>query len=274
MKTVPLYEGAEKKSYYKFLSEIDHPGEEEVLKAKSLRGDPALAPAFSDRAIVQTDAYIPVPEGVYFLQDGTIFISAVTPAPDLTGEMMDWWMIWHQLDPLRYALWNPEDHYNVSVSEKDRQRILDQSLSVRERGWGITSNILESMNGEKPMHGSLYFEEPAKVGLRNDLIGTDACQFILVANNFMKIGPVKYPVFMCEMVRKNKEGTNEWVTAAWMGHGVKEGKDVTFRLPLFLRKKMADGMPSMFLVHNHKEIAHLNKILPALYAEQKDNWLE
>ena len=39
MKTVPLYEGAEKKSYYKFLSEIDHPGEEEVLKAKSLRGE-------------------------------------------------------------------------------------------------------------------------------------------------------------------------------------------------------------------------------------------
>ena len=30
----------------------------------------------------------------------------------------------------------------------------------------------------------------------------------------------------------------------------------------------------MFIAHSHKEMAHLNEILPGLYAEQKDNWLE
>ena len=271
MKMVPLYEGAEEKSYYKFIQPIEHVSDEEIERVKGLVGqDPSLPPAFADRAVVQTADYVPVPEGVYIMKDGTIFVSSVTPVPDLTGEMMDWWFAWHNLDPLRYALWNPEDHYDVSVSEEDRAHILDESLTVRERGWGITSNIVESMNGEEPSPGALDFTEPGTVGLSNELIGTPKCQAILVANSAQKIGPLEYPVFMCEFLRENDEGENEWVVTAWMGHGVKDGRDVTFKQPKPLLKKMAAGMPSMFIAHNHKEMAHLNKILPALYAEQKD----
>lgn len=274
MKTVPLYPGAEKKSYYKFLQPITQPSEEEIRWAKTHRGDPKLALPFAKRAIIQTSEYTPLPEGVYFAEDGTIFVSAITPIPDITGEMLEWWMLWHQFDPLRYALWNPVDHYDVKITPEDRARFLDESIPIRERLWGTSSTILESMNGEKPMPGTLKFVAPSSVGLRNELVGTDSCQAILVANNALEIGPIKYPVFMCEWVRKNEQGKNEWVVAAWMGHGVKDGKDVTVKLPLFLRKKLASGMPSLFLVHNHKEVGHLNKILPALYAENKDNWLE
>ena len=274
MKIVPLYEGAEEKSYYKFLQEIEHVSGEEVARIKAIKTDPSLPPAFADRAIVQTPAYTPVPEGVYLLNDGTIFVSAVTPAPDLTGEMMEWWMIWHQLDPLRYALWNPEDHYDVKISDETRAQILDDRLPIRERGWGISCTISESMNGEKPAWGTLNFVEPAWAGFDNTLIGTDSCQFMLVANNVQEIGPLKYPILMCEMVRKSAEGKNEWVVAAWMGHGIKDGEEICFKLPKTVRAKLASEMPSMFIVHNHKEIGHLNKVLPAIYADQKDNWLE
>lgn len=274
MKTVPLYEGAEKKSYYKYFQPIEHVSDDEIKKVKVIETDVSLPPKFSERAIIQTEEYTPVPEGIYLMDDGTIFVSAITPTPELTGEMLDWWIIWHQLDSLRYALWNPEDHYDVKISDKDRRRILDESLSIRERGWGITTNILESMNGEKPFGGALKFEEPSTVGLKNELIGGDYCQAILVANNVIKIGPIEYPVFMCELLRKNTEGKNEWVVAAWMGHGVKNGKDVTIKLPKFIRKIIAKGMPTMFIVHNHKEVAHLCKFLPELYVEQKDNWIE
>ena len=61
MKTVPLYEGAEKKSYYKFLRDIENLTEEEIAKIKSLKGDPSLPPAFADRSIIQTEKYTPVP---------------------------------------------------------------------------------------------------------------------------------------------------------------------------------------------------------------------
>ncbi|MGH1865300.1 hypothetical protein ABE905_13655 [Enterococcus durans] len=275
MRRVPLYEGAEKKSYYKFLEEIETVPDEEVQRIKALKGDPSVAPKFADRAIIQTEAYEPVPEGVYLMDDGTIFLSSITPCPDITGEMLEWWMIWHQLDPLRYALWNPEDHFNVEISEKDCARFLDEKLPIRERIWGTSSIVTESWNGEdKPTKGELKFVSPDSVGLKNELIGTPKCKAIVVANNSTKIGPIHYPVMMCEYVRENSEGKNEWVVTAWMGHGVKEGRDIKMPLPKPLLKKIASEMPAMFIVHNHKEVGHLNKILPELYADQKSNWLE
>ncbi|MCD8007757.1 MAG: hypothetical protein LUF68_02270 [Clostridiales bacterium] len=274
MRRVPLYEGAEKKSCYKFLEEIDTVPDEEVERIKTLRGDPTVAPEFADRAIVQTDAYEPVPEGIYIMNDGTIFLSAITPVPDITGEMLEWWMIWHQLDPLRYALWNPEDHFDVKISDEDRARFLDERLPIRERIWGTTSTVTESWNGDKPTVGELHFISPDSAGLKNELVGTPKCQAIVVANNSSKIGPINYPVMMCEFVRENSAGENEWIVTAWMGHGVKDGKDVRVKLPKSLLKRLASEMPAMFIVHNHKEVSHLNRVLPGLYAEQKDNWLE
>lgn len=273
---VPLYEGAEQKSYYKFVTHIDHVPDEEVERVKGLvdEVDPSLPPMFTDRAVIQTDKYTPVPEGVYCMKDGTLFISCVTPTPNLTGEMVDWFIIWHQLDTLRYTIWNPEDHYGVKVSKKDHDRILDESLSIRERGWDITSNVLEAMNGEEPTWSALSFTEPAKVGFSNELIGTPKCQALLVANNVTKIGPLEIPIVMCEWLCENDEGKNEWVTAAWFGHGVKDGKDWGIHIPKPLMKKIATAFPSMYIVHSHKEMGHINEVLPALYAEQKDKPLD
>lgn len=277
MRMVPLYQGAEKKSYYKFLKEIQTVPEKEVKRVMSLRGNPTKAPKFSNRAVIQTAAYNPAPEGVYIMDDGTLFISAITPVPDLTGEMLEWWMLWHQLDPLRYALWNPEDHFDVHIKEEDRQRFLDNSVPMRERIWGTTSYVTESWNGEKkPTPGELHFVAPDSVGLKNELVGTSKCKAMVCANNSVKLGMIHYPVLMCEFIRENTKGVNEWVVAAWMGHGVdvKTGKELTVKLPKFLLQKLSTKMPAMFIVHNHKEVTHLNEILPALYAEQKDNWLE
>ena len=263
------YEGAEQKSYHRFVRPIEHVSDEEVARIKGLVGqDPSLPPAFHDRAIIQTDAYTPVPEGVYLMRDGTLFISAVTPAPNITGESADWWMVWHQLDPLRYHIWNPEDHYGVKVTDADRARILDEGLPIRERGWGITSTVLESMNGEEPTWSDLCLADPGSVGMLPELIGARRCKAMVVANNVSRLGPLEIPVFMCEWLRENDEGANEWVVAAWMGHGVRDGEDWQIRIPTPLRRKMAGGFPSMFIVHNHKEIGHLNEVLPELFAQE------
>lgn len=174
MKTVPLYAGAEKKSYYKYLQEITHVSEEEVKRVKSIKTDPALALPFSQRAKVQTPDYVPIPDGVYQMSDGSFFISCVTPAPDLTGEMMEWWMVWHMLDPLRYALWNPEDHYDTHIPDEARKRILNENIPIRERCWGVNCTVTESWNCEKPSTGTLRFVEPASVGFDNTLFAWTA----------------------------------------------------------------------------------------------------
>lgn len=272
MKTVPVPKGSETKSYYKFLSEPLEPvTKEEIKHLASLKGDPQKALPFSQRARLQEADYVPAPEGVYLMEDGTIFISILVDTPDLTGEMVDWWIIWHQLDPLRYALWNPEDHYHVTVSEADRARILDESLSIRERGWGITTLITESMNGEKPMKGALPFCHPDSLGFKKELYGTDGCMGGICTYNPLKLGPIEIPMLMTEYLRKGADGRNQWVVHGWLGHGVKDGQDIKMKLPL--RKLVAKGVVTL-MVHMHKENRHLNKVLPKIYAENKDNWLE
>lgn len=268
---VPLYEGAEKKSYYKFLMPIKHVSDEEVEKLRALIGqDPSLPPVFSDRAVIQTDEYTPVPEGLYFMKDGSMFICTVTPMPDVTGEMIDWWRIWHQLDPLRYAIWDSEDHYDVRVSAEDRAHILDEKLSIRERGWNVVSHAYESLNGEEPEWHVLNFVEPETVGLRNDSPDGARCTCMCTLNNIIKPGPFEIPLFMCNYLWKSDSGENRMVYHLWIGHGVKDGEDVSVSLSEEFIKGFVEHFPLMFMVHNHKEMEQLNKVLPALYAENKD----
>lgn len=270
---VTLYDGAEAKSYYKFLKEIEHVPDVEIRRVKSLKGDPESALPFARRSDIQRPGYTPVPEGVYMAKDGGLFVSIKTPCPHINAENAEWWMIWHQLDPLRYAIWNPEDHYDVKVSDACRARILDESLPIRERMWGVSCDILESMNGEEPSASTLNFISPEQGGFDKGLFGTDACQAMLITNNQMAMGPVQIPIMMIEWVRKAENGENEWCVYAWLGHGVKEdGFPWSAKVPF--RKKVAEAMPAMLIAHSHKKMAHLDGIITELYAENKDNWVE
>lgn len=275
MNKVKLYEGAEKKSYYKFFNvPLVTLNEEESNKYLHTQVDNSDAVTFADRAILQKPEYVPEREGYRILDDGTISITSIIETPNLTGENMDWFMIWHQLDPLRYAIWNPQDHYGVSISDKDRARMLDESIPLPQRIWNTTSNVKESMNGDEPCDISIGFRNPEDCGYDNSLIGTDSCQAMVVASNEMKAGPIKIPVFLTESVRTIRDGKSAWVAHWWLGHGIDEnGKEIYMKIPLPLRKMVAQKAATL-IVHNHNEVGHLNEIMPELYRENKDNWLE
>lgn len=268
MKIVPLPEDAKSQPYYDYINvPLIKPTQEAVDKALNFRGNPDLALAFADRAQVQEADFQIRPQGTYLTKDGSIYMSITTPTPDLTGEMMDWWMIWHQLEPLRYALWNPEDHYGVELSEADRKQFLTNDRPYNQRIWNTASIVTESFNGEKPTTAPLNFVEPDAVGLRDDLIGTDGSMSMIIANNTIGAGPLKIPVFMVEAVRLDGDGNKVWNVNAWIGHGYKKGKPVSMKLPM--REKIAK-QAGMLIVHSNKEITHLNTVLPDLYKEFSD----
>ena len=272
MKTVPLAAEARQKSYYKYIKEpLEQIPEEAWDKAAKCDGDPKKALPFSERTMIQDPKYISPPDVVYMMNDGTIFLSTTTDVPDITGEMAEWWIIWCELDSLRYAIWDPEDHYDISVSPEDRERILNPNLSIRERGWGFTSYISESMNGEKPQKGFLPFIDPAKAGFDDSLLGTDACQAMWCVSNSMKKGPVNIPVLMTETLRKGAEGKNVWMVHAWMGHGFSDEKEIYKKIPF---RKLVAPFAAKLVCHSHKEMGHLNKILPQVYLENKNTWAE
>ncbi len=275
MTRVNLPEGAENKSYYKFINKELTPilkDEEKAIVA--MKGDPEKALEFKDRAKLQLPDFIPDAEGTYILKDGTIVVSTAVELENMTGEMLDWFMCWHPLDPVRYAVWNPEDHHGVWISEEDRAHLLDDSLPMCERLWGTTHHVTESMNGEKPQDIEIPFVNLATHGYDMSYYGTDSCMAMIASSEIQQKGPISIPTFMTEIVRKTPDGKVKWLGHWWLGHGYdKEGNEVYNKIPAPLRPVVAK-QAAMLIVHNHKEVRHLDKFIPQLYAENKDNWME
>ncbi len=270
MKIVPIKEKDKQKSYYSFLCEPEIPSGAEIAKLTGTV-DPNKTLEFADRHKIFDPDFVPEPPGCYDLKTGGLVVSSCVPVPDITKEMMDWWMVWHQFDALRYALWDPQDHYDVSITPEVRNQLLDADIPIGERIWNAPCQVLESFNGEKPEINVIRFCNPAKVGYDESIVGTDECQSILCTLDTVKKGPATFPVVMTEILRKGPDGTNIWVAHWWLGAIVEDGKDKTKKL--FVRpllRKIAKAL----IVHNQIEMKHLNKVLPKLYEAYKDTPLE
>jgi phloretin hydrolase len=51
--------------------------------------------------------------------------------PGVTVDMLDWWFAWHSLAGMHYGIWYPPGHFGISISEKDRKKVLDPNLPVK-----------------------------------------------------------------------------------------------------------------------------------------------
>ncbi|MBR2560809.1 MAG: hypothetical protein IKE31_01530 [Eubacterium sp.] len=261
MKFVPVREADKKKSYYSYICEPWIPSAQEIARLTG-KVDQNKTLEFADRRNCFRPDFVPEPPGCYDLKTGGIVISSTVPVPDITKEMMDWWMVWHQFDPLRYALWDPQDHYNVSITPEVRAQLLDDSIPMERRLWNAPCTVLESFNGEKPEINVIRFCDPAKVGYDESLIGTDECLSMICSQDIVKKGPLTIPTAMTEILRKGPDGTNIWVAHWWMGAVCTGGQDITKKIRMkFMVKKIAKTL----IVHNQIEMTHLNKILPELY---------
>ncbi len=270
MKLVPITEKDKKKSYYSYFCAPEIPSDAEIAKLMG-KPDQSQVLEFADRHRMFLPGHVPEAPGCYDLKTGGIVISSYVPVPDITKEMMDWWMVWHQFDPLRYALWDPQDHYDVSVTPEVRAQLLDDSIPMGQRVWDAPCRVLESFNGEKPEVNVIRFCKPSKAGYDESLIGSDDCLSMICALDMVKKGPFTIPVTMTEILRKGPDGTNIWVAHWWMGATVENGRDVTVKIPV---KPMIKKFASPLIVHNQIEMKHLNKVLPKLYAAYKDVPLE
>ena len=115
MSLVPVSEDAKEKSYYKYyIAGIEELTDEQNADAENSRKDGAgaLLPEDMNKAL-EPGGFCLEETGVYYLKEGGVLIANLIPMPDVTWEMLYWWFAWHPLDPLRYAIWDPEEHYDV-----------------------------------------------------------------------------------------------------------------------------------------------------------------
>ncbi len=264
MAKVPVAEDAATKSYYKYYElEIAGPTPEQMEFIAHSKGTEDEALSIHDRAKMQEQgtAYPDKLVGYYPLKEGGLLVAGNIPIPNVTGNMLQWWFAWHGLDPLRYAIWDPEDHYDLQIDEEGRRLALDPNVPIVEKTWGATHVVKESIGGP-PDEITLMFQEPAKMGFENAKIGTAGCEFMVSCNALM--GEMKVPVVMVEVAKK-LDGVMTFEARFWIGYHIIDG-EAQYLLPpdVQLPEEICLGL----MGHNIKEFTHLGEILPQVYAEE------
>ncbi|WOC32922.1 MULTISPECIES: DAPG hydrolase family protein [Caproicibacterium] len=259
---VELTEEEKKLPYVKyFYRDLAKVPEEKLRIAQGAPADPRTALPLEERNrfLAGTDAGLTC--GFTVMPDGLGYVANSTFMPNVTVEMCEWWFGWHSVgSDLRYKLWDHDDHYHARADKPDY--VKDPHVPLAQKTWGVRHFIKEDI-GFGPEEMYLCFAAPQDLGYDPALIGTDACPSLVCGT-----GEGKSPALMTHKFCSVPGGV-QFVSRFWMGVGMKDGK-VTRLLPEGAR--VPEAAPRALFSHNIKEFTNLASLLPALYAEEKDNW--
>jgi hypothetical protein len=201
------------------------------------------------------------------LPNGAGFIANRNVYKNGTAEMIDWWFAWHPLEDLRYRIWYPPQHAGIAVSPESRKRILNPSIPISEKNWGVTHHVTEDCNcGMENI--DITFLSPEEFGFdrtrwKEPYVSTFVGGFgwSCPAN---KTGPgIKAPSLMCHIFRRISGGL-EQRTRFWMGYRMSQGKPQLALPPGVSVPAIAvQGLAR----HNVREFSNLGVLLPEIYAE-------
>lgn len=202
--------------------------------------DPSRALSFEHLNDLLKPGYLASEIGYCTLSDGTGYVSSIVKMPGVTPEMFDWWFTWHQLDPLRYKIWDHYVHYDVYVNDTAKKQLLSKKIPLHEKNWDITHHANEDI-GMGAMEIPISFVSPEKFGFDMNVFpvsneGTAVCA----------VGGSK----MVHIARR-VDGGIELRTRFWF--------PAQANVPLALLKGLN--------YHALEEYTNLAKILPMLYAE-------
>lgn len=268
MALVPVSEDAKEKRYYKYYAAgIRELTEEQNAYVENARrdGEKALLPSDMNKAL-EPGAFCLEETGYYYLKDGGVLIASLIPMPDVTAEMLYWWFAWHPLEPLRYSIWDPEEHYDVQINEEGRRRSTDPEVPLEEKTWGADHVVVESLAPyDKPVSLDINFRNPAEMGVDPERIGGPGCEFIVTANA-LNSGVV--PAFMLESAKKI-DGVMHLQVFFWVGYHAIDGKPVKIIPEDFV---IPEPLSKLLFRHSIKEFENLAKILPQVFEEERNNW--
>ncbi len=267
---VPMPQGSEAKSYYKYYAQeiADVPAEkQEFLKNPWGKKEDGLN--IHERNKLFDKGYLTDEKGLFETEDGGIIVANNTFFEGSTGAMLQWWFGWHGIDPLRYACWDCYDHYGLDISFEDMAKIKDPNTSIPEKCYDVTHVVTESLViGEAPTILYIHFRNPKAMGYQAERIFTDECSFLVTANVEIKTPAGLLPVVMTHIAR-DVEGGCELRSRFWMGYNIINGK-AEYLMPGGVAFPKAPA--EQLLGHNFQEFTNLAKILPSIYEEEKDNW--
>lgn len=220
--------------------------------------DPATMLMCPDMNKLFDPGYLPCECGYCRTPDGCNALANLTPMPGVEPIMFDWWFAWHGIEPMRYKIWDHDDHY--SAVTRNMEQALDPTLSFKEKYWNTTHDVVEDC-GMGIQKIQINFRNPADIGFDKEKLASFDGTIVCAGNETS-------PVIMVHFLRKTPNGS-ELRTRFWMGYCVRDGKPV---------KMLPDGVEipldatKALLMHNIKEFTNLAAILPEVYAEFHDKF--
>ncbi len=255
--------GAEKdkpyaKYFYKELAEIPA---DDLVKVNAGPVDPAMATTVQDRNDLMKPGYLDVETGYTVMEDGSGFAATLVKMQGVTPEMLDWWFNWHVLEGLRYAIWCPVAHTDISA--KDPSRHLDSSgVPLRERNYGSTHYPVEGFNQASSQKVAIEFFSPQDFGLDMSMFVQPGISRAYCANVILDMLKTPFNTFFHAV--REVDGGIEYRSRYWLGYTMKNGSPKRVKRPLPYR--MSDLARNNCL-HSLTEYNNLASFLPQLYEE-------
>jgi len=201
------------------------------------------------------------------LDNGAGFIANRMVYPDITAEMIDWWFAWHTLEDLRYRIWYPPQHAGIMLGPEGRRRILDDSIPLAERNWGVTHHVTENCNcGMENI--DITFLSPRDFGFdmsrwHRPNVATFAGGYGWAVAVDKREESITAPALMCHIFRE-VDGGLEHRTRFWMGYRMSNGKpELTLPPGIAVPRSAVQGLAK----HNVCEFTRFASFLPRIYRE-------
>jgi phloretin hydrolase len=201
------------------------------------------------------------------LSNGAGFIANRNLYKNVTAEMIDWWFAWHPLEGLRYRIWYPPQHAAIALDPEYRARILDPSIPIPEKNWGVTHYVTEDCNCGIE-HIEITFLSPRDFGFdmtrwKEPYVSTFMGGFGWSSPSGNKGYAIKSPSLMCHIFRQLPGGL-EHRTRFWMGYRMSGGKpELVLPRGISVPEIAVQGLAR----HNVREFRNLSVLLPEIYAE-------
>ena len=224
-----------------------------------------------DKNQLLKDGYLNCENGFFHFEDNSAYAAVLTKMPNVSIEMIDWWFWWHAKESLRYKIWYPEMHFDISSDFGEHYN--DESKTYRERLY-ISKHFVTENIGTGKEKIVINFMSPEEFGFDVSQLKDENKETIICAI----VGDLKKRVWhtkMCHVVRKVEEGV-EMRSRFWMATKVKR-MDVFGERFLnsilnksFIKKTLLPKDLGKYMFHHcSQEYNNLGDILPEIYINEK-----
>lgn len=200
------------------------------------------------------------------LDDGGWYVAMVSQMPNVTKEMIDWWFWWHSQDALRYQMWFPGSHIDISFGKKD-ENYFKQPFNGFKPNTQYPNEIIGTIKGKL----SIDFVYPTDFGFSQQAINESNVETFVCGHVGLGNAKIQHTE-MCHIFFKNENGLTI-VSRFWMGSnlsmkpsfGNKILNSKAIKSKIFTAQRAKD-----MAEHCCMEYRNLSTFLPELYSKFKD----